>query len=421
MSGGFLALLDDVASTLSGIAAASAGNISSASKASLKHFDDVAGMIRIGSSKSSAIVVDDIPVNAQAVAETRVAPERELIVIGKIMRGSFLNKLAIIPAAIGVSALAPAAPWLLPAILAAGGAYLAYEGTEKTLEWLWPHGQHKKRALPARTPQELERKLISSALKTDVVMSAEIMFIALGAMSAASGILPTAIALTAIGALTTAGIYGLVGGLVKLDDVGLVLQGMEGNSLLAKAGRAVGPALVKSLPYIMKGLSCLGTGAMLYVGGALIGHALPAAEHLFHAAGNLGTHLPSFLSSIATPVGWFAKSCAEQAVGLAAGIGLITGAKYGGPIAAPAWDFAKKALRACRDAFTSDAAPDGPAPRPMLVPFAPIGLMPDIAYSLVIRPAAALSSDFPAAARDATTGARALPAASPSAPAPQLP
>ncbi len=398
MSGGFLALLDDVGSTLSGVATASASNITSATKASLKHFDDVAGMVRIGSSKSSAIVVDDIPVNAQAVAETRIAPERELAVVGRIMKGSFLNKLALIPVALGVSAATPFAPWLLPGILAVGGAYLAYEGTEKTLETFFPHMKHKHaHTLQAKTPQELEKKLVSSALRTDVVMSAEIMFIALGAMTGVGGLVPTAIALAAVGAATTAGIYGLVGGLVKVDDIGARAQQMEGESLFARAGRAVGPLMVKALPMAMKGLSYLGTGAMLYIGGALMGHAIPAAEHLFHAAGNIGAHLPSFLSPLSFVAGWAAKSCAEQAVGLIGGLAVISGLKISEPVIGPLKNLAAKILAKSQD-NAPEIRDDGPAPaqKPLLLP-ALAAPAPDTVSPSQIRCDARPSHDFPAA------------------------
>lgn len=410
MSGGLFALLDDVGSTLSGVAAASASNISSATKASLKHFDDVAGMVRIGSSKSSAIVVDDIPVNAQAVAETRIPPERELAVVGKIMKGSFLNKLALIPVALGVSAATPFVPWLLPAILATGGAYLAYEGTEKSMEMFFPHLKHKHaHALHAKTPQELEKKLVSGALRTDVVMSAEIMFIALGAMTGVGGLVPTAIALAAVGAATTAGIYGLVGGLVKVDDLGAHLQQSKGNSLFARAGRAIGPLLVKALPSAMKGLSYLGTGAMLYIGGALMGHAIPAAEHLFQMAGNIGTHLPPFLSPLSSVAGWAAKSCAEQAVGLIGGLSVISGLKISEPIIGPLKNFAAGIL-----AKSSDREPeaDSAAPSPGQKP-APTQA---VTMSSAIRSDARPSRDFPVAATSAVSNDNAgAPSSAPNA------
>lgn len=342
MSGGLLALLDDVATMLSGVAAASAKNLSSVSKVGISRFNEVAGMARIGTAKSSAIIVDDIPVNAQAVAENRIDAHRELSVIGRIMKGSLLNKAAIIPLALGVSALTPVAPWLMPAILATGGAYLAYEGAEKTLHKFLPHGGKDHHAgTDTPTAEQTEKKLIAGALRTDVVMSAEIMFIALSAMSASAGLLPTAIALGIVGVGTTVGIYGLVGGLVKLDDAGFKMAAMEGDSLLAKAGRTVGPALVKGLPYFMKGLSYVGTGAMLYVGGALIGHAAPALEHFFHAAGHIGSHLPSMLSPVSGFIGGFAKMAAEAAVGLAGGTAIIGGLKVAEPVLAPLVNFAR--------------------------------------------------------------------------------
>ncbi|MEJ7933607.1 DUF808 domain-containing protein [Sphingobium sp. AN558] len=253
MPSGLIALLDDVA----GIAKMAAASL-----------DDVAAAAGKAGSKAAGVVIDDTAVTPNYVMG--LSPERELPIIWKIAKGSLRNKLLfLLPAALALSALAP---WLLPPLLMLGGAFLCFEATEKLVEAI--HGGHDEADDAAATlsVQELEDQKVGGAIRTDFILSGEIMAIALGTV-ATEPLWEQAIILVVVAILITAGVYGVVGFIVKMDDIGLHLA--KRSSAIE---RMIGRGLVKAMPLLMKILSVVGTAAMLWVGGGLIVHGL----HEFH-------------------------------------------------------------------------------------------------------------------------------------------
>lgn len=243
MAGGLLALLDDVAL----IARSAASSI-----------DDVAALAGRTSMKAAGVVIDDAAVTPQYVSG--VDPKRELPMIWRITKGSLINKLVIIlPIALLLSWLAP---WALGPILTCGGAYLCYEGAHKILHKLVPSDDREKAPTIERGP-EAEDKLVKSAITTDLILSAEIMVISLNSLLDQSFWMRLgALIVVAIG--ITVGVYGAVGLLVKMDDIGLsMLRRRDGNSPL-------GSALVKGMPHVLNIIGIVGTAAMLWVGGHII-------------------------------------------------------------------------------------------------------------------------------------------------------
>lgn len=244
--------------------------------------DDVATMAKIAAKKTAGIAGDDLAVNSQVV--TGLDPKRELPIIWEITKGSLKNKfLYIIPAAVGLSVFAP---WAVTPLMMLGGAYLAYEGIEKLMHGK-KHGEHAD--TPQQDPKEVEKKKISQAIKTDFILSAEIIVVSLGAVATAPLLTQVGV-LGVIGLGMTAGIYGLVGGLVKLDDIGLRMQKKKGDGPLDKAVRSVGKGIVQTLPWLMKGISVLGTTAMFAVGGGILLHGIPAAHHAVETLTHLAPH-----------------------------------------------------------------------------------------------------------------------------------
>jgi len=242
MSAGLFGLLDDVA-TLARLAAASV--------------DDVGAAAGRASAKAAGVVVDDTAVTPQYVAG--VAAERELPIIRKIAIGSLRNKiLFILPAALVLSQFAP---WLLPVILMVGGTYLAYEGAEKVWERI---RGHEPKALAAETGAEAEQAMVSSAVRTDFILSAEIMVIALNEV-ADEALVPRAVILLVVAVAITVLVYGVVALIVKMDDVGLRLA--ERDSAAAKR---VGLGMVKAMPRLLAVISVVGIAAMLWVGGHIL-------------------------------------------------------------------------------------------------------------------------------------------------------
>ena len=258
MPGGLVALLDDVAA-LAKIATAS--------------LDDVAGAAGRAGTKAAGVVIDDTAVTPRYLVG--LSPARELPIIGKITLGSLRNKLVfILPAALLLSAFAP---WAIPLLLMAGGAYLSFEATEKIAEVLG-FGEHDDAAVAAADAAELEARQVSGAIRTDLILSAEIMAITLAELGEYGLVMQGAI-LAVVGVVITIAVYGTVGLIVKMDDVGLHLAS-EGRS----AGvRAVGRGLVQGMPHLLTVLSAVGTAAMLWVGGHL----------LLAEAGPVGLHAPT--------------------------------------------------------------------------------------------------------------------------------
>jgi hypothetical protein len=250
MPSGLAALLDDI----SVIAKAAAASV-----------DDVAAAAGKAGAKAAGVVIDDTAVTPQYV--TGFTPDRELPIIWRIARGSLINKLVfILPAALLLSAFLP---WAITPILMIGGAYLCFEGAEKVIEKLLPHAEPALAEEVAQlTSAEHEKKMVSGAVRTDFILSAEIMAIALQEVSTtypSIGMQAAALVLVAI--VITFAVYGVVGLIVKMDDVGLHMAARKGG-----ASQAVGRALVRGMPKLLAFLSVVGTAAMLWVGGQIIVH-----------------------------------------------------------------------------------------------------------------------------------------------------
>ncbi len=267
-AGSLLALLDDITTVL----------------------DDVTLMTQLAAKKTAGVLGDDLALNAQQVAG--IAAERELPVVWAVAKGSFRNKLILVPAALAVSAWAP---WAVTPLLMVGGAYLCFEGFEK-LAHRFLHSAAEDAAehadlLEAVADPEVdmvafERDKIVGAVRTDFVLSAEIIVIALGTVASAP-FLQQLTVLSAVAVLMTVGVYGFVAAIVKLDDAGFYL--IERPST---AARALGRALLVAAPALMKFLSVAGTAAMFMVGGGIVMHGLPGVGHLGHAVAEWGAAQP---------------------------------------------------------------------------------------------------------------------------------
>ena len=283
MPSGLVALLDDIAG-LTRLAAAS--------------LDDVGAAAAKAGTKAAGVVVDDTAVTPRYVVG--LSPQRELPIIGKIALGSLRNKLLILlPVSLVLSALAP---WAITPLLMLGGAYLCFEGAEKVIEALTGHG-HADDEDVAGTPEELEKQKVAGAVRTDFILSAEIMAIALSEV-AESPIVTQGVVLALVAVVITAGVYGAVALIVKADDVGLHLAGLRSPVL-----RAIGRGLVKGVPVVMSALSVIGTAAMIWVGGGILLHGAEVlglaapAQALHHAAAAVGHSLGPVAAWIVTAIG----------------------------------------------------------------------------------------------------------------------
>ena len=293
MSGGLVALLDDIA-TLAKVTASS--------------IDDVAANAVKASSKAVGVVIDDTAVTPQYVSG--LSPARELPIIGKIARGSLINKLFIIlPIALLLTWLAPQ---VLPFLLVVGGAYLCFEGGEKVLENLgWLPGHHEEHDEgDATSSEELEKGIVASATRTDLILSAEIMLVSMAGLSNETGIMRVAV-LIAVAFFMTFFVYGLVALLVKADDFGLHLTKGALDPEDNRPGPVdnVGRTIVRVMPHIFSVIGVVGTVAMLWVGGHLVienlaevgvpvfHHILEVAEHAVSGAGGFATWLVETLLS----------------------------------------------------------------------------------------------------------------------------
>lgn len=239
--------------------------------------DDVAAMSKIAAKKTAGIVGDDLAVNANVVVG--IQPDRELPIVGKIALGSFGNKAILIPSALALPAAA------IQPLLMFGGAFLCYEAFHKLSHKKDAHDdQHHQELVTAiqTSPDALmkvENKKVWGAIGTDFILSAEVIAVALGAVATAP-LTTKALTLSVVGIGMTIGVYGLVAGIVKVDDLGLHLQSAEGEGAVAQRKRALGRTLVNSMPAAMKFLSFLGTAAMFAVGGGIVLHGIPGAHHL---------------------------------------------------------------------------------------------------------------------------------------------
>lgn len=300
MATGLVALLDDVA----GIAKLAAASI-----------DDVSAAAGKASSKAAGVVIDDTAVTPRYV--TGFTPDRELPIIGRIAIGSLRNKLLILlPVALVLSAFAP---WAITPLLMAGGAYLCFEGAEKLVHALLPHAGHEEDAATAIAPEALEATKISGAIRTDLILSAEIMAIALADV-AREPLATQAIVLALVGALVTAGVYGVVGVIVKMDDIGLHLARRD-----VAPARAVGRALVHAMPVVLKALGTIGVAAMIWVGGGIILHGLEqfglaALPHALHHAAAAASHASPVAPGA---VEWVTQAAASGLFGVLVGAAIV--------------------------------------------------------------------------------------------------
>jgi hypothetical protein len=275
MASSFFALLDDIATLL----------------------DDVSLLTKVAAKKTAGVLGDDLALNAQQVSG--VLAERELPVVWAVAKGSFVNKAILVPSALAISAVAP---WAVTPLLMIGGAFLCYEGFEK-LAHKFLHSKAEDEAHHAALAQALEnpavdvvaleKEKVKGAVRTDFILSAEIIVISLGTVAAEPFLTRVAV-LTGIAILMTVGVYGLVAGIVKLDDLGLYLARRAGA-----AAKAVGAGILRAAPWLMRGLSVAGTAAMFLVGGSILAHGVPALHHameqLAHGMGPVGGTLVSML------------------------------------------------------------------------------------------------------------------------------
>ena len=258
--------------------------------------DDVAVMTKIAAKKTAGVLGDDLALNAQQVAGVKA--DRELPVVWAVAKGSALNKLILVPAALAVSALAN---WAIVPLLMLGGAFLCYEGVEK-LAHKFLHSKseedahHRDLIVAVASPEvdlvAYEKEKIKGAIRTDFVLSAEIIVITLGTVAAASFGQQVAV-LVGIAIIMTVGVYGLVAGIVKLDDGGLLLSAKSGDGLWPRMQRQIGAAILAAAPYLMKGLSIVGTAAMFMVGGSILVHGIPPLNHAIEGIARRAETIPA--------------------------------------------------------------------------------------------------------------------------------
>lgn len=266
MASSLLILLDDIATVL----------------------DDVAVMSKVAAKKTAGVLGDDLALNAQQVSGVR--SEREIPVVWSVAKGSFINKLILVPLALVISLVAP---WLINPLLMLGGLFLCYEGVEKVLHSL----QHKKVHNEQEAAAELthietdlaafEKDKIKGAIRTDFILSAEIVVISLGTVATAT-FLGKVLVLSIIAVVMTVGVYGFVAMIVKIDDLGLYLTQQASNFK-----QSLGRGLLAFAPKLMKTLTIVGTIAMFLVGGGIINHAVPLLHHLTAESVDHIEHIPS--------------------------------------------------------------------------------------------------------------------------------
>ncbi|CCH54596.1 protein of unknown function DUF808 [Fibrisoma limi BUZ 3] len=286
MPSGFFALLDDISALV---------------KASAASLDDVPTQVAKTTGKVSGIVIDDTAVTPKYVVG--LDPSRELSIIYRIAQKSLINKLLILsPAAL---LLGYFAPWAITPILMLGGAYLCFEGYEKVHSLFSPHHHENPESEPLTpiTPEQLEQQRVTSAVRTDIILSAEIMAIAYSQVTG-QPLVNQIMVMLAVAVFITVAVYGFVGLIVKADDIGLHLAG--GN--YPPATQKVGRGIVKFMPHFLSWLGYVGTAAMLWVGAEIIAHGIPFTAHLLH-------DLEQGLSSMPV-VAWFAKALACGVAGL---------------------------------------------------------------------------------------------------------
>ena len=299
MATSLLALIDDVASVL----------------------DDVAVLSKVAAKKTAGVLGDDLALNAQQVSGVKA--DRELPVVWAVAKGSFVNKLILVPAALAISAFVP---WAVTPLLMVGGAFLCYEGFEK-LAHKFLHSKAEMAAQhealisaladPAIDLQQLEKDRIKGAVRTDFILSAEIIAITLGTVQDSPFITQLAV-LSSIALIMTVGVYGLVAGIVKLDDGGLYLSERQGSSAWIRLQRTVGRAILAAAPWLMKFLSVAGTAAMFLVGGGILTHGLTPLSHAVDVVTQWASDVSGVLGAV-TPL------LANAVVGVVAGALVLLG------------------------------------------------------------------------------------------------
>ena len=289
MATSLLLLLDDIASVL----------------------DDVSLLTKVAAKKTAGVLGDDLALNAQQVVGVKA--DRELPVVWAVAKGSLVNKAILVPAALVIGNFLP---WAVTPLLMVGGTFLCFEGVEKLAHrWLHPQDHDAAQAPDAGHLSQpapgapvdvvaLEKSKVKGAIRTDFILSAEIIVITLGIV-AAQTFLTQFTVLAGIALVMTAGVYGLVAGIVKLDDAGLYLSRREGDTT-----RALGRALLGMAPWLMKGLSVVGTAAMFLVGGGILVHGVPAAAH----------GVQTWASGLGGVLGPVASLGADAGVGVVAGV-----------------------------------------------------------------------------------------------------
>ena len=298
--GSLLALLDDIATVL----------------------DDVSVMTKVAVKKTAGVIGDDLAVNAEKVLGVR--PERELAVVWAVAKGSFKNKLILVPAAMLISLFVP---WLITPLLVCGGLYLCFEGAEKVLHHsASAHSDAELEDVAERlsgSSEDLvafEREKINGAIRTDFILSAEIIVLTLGVVEAQE-LLTQLLVLSGIASLMTVGVYGLVGAIVKIDDAGLLLLRRSDAGVMADAMRGVGRGLLWFAPRLMKTLTVVGTLAMFLVGGGILLHASHAVTELVVA-----------WASGVRMIGWMLPTLIGGFMGLLAGVVLVKTWDIAGPL-----------------------------------------------------------------------------------------
>lgn len=302
-----LALIDDIASVL----------------------DDVAVMSKVAAKKTAGVLGDDLALNAQQV--TGVSADRELPVVWAVALGSLRNKAILVPAALAISAFAP---WLVTPLLMVGGAFLCFEGFEKLAHKLL-HAKAEDDAHHAELTEALanpdidirafERDKIKGAVRTDFILSAEIIAITLGTVADQPFGTQFAV-LTTIALVMTVGVYGFVAGIVKLDDGGLHLSRKAGEDAFARLQRAAGRGILRAAPWLMKGLSVVGTAAMFLVGGGILTHGLPGAHDLIHGV----AHAAGGIAGIGPVLEALVPTLIDGVTGILAGGVVLAGVKLVG-------------------------------------------------------------------------------------------
>lgn len=335
MSTGLLALLDDVVA-IAKVAAAS--------------LDDVAAQAAKAGAKSAGVVIDDAAVTPRYVVG--FAAERELPIVRRIAAGSLRNKLLILlPAALALSFLLPSA---ITPLLMLGGLYLCYEGAEKVYELIVPHKAHAHEEHiheAARSPQNLEDQRVKGAIRTDFILSAEIMAIALATIPESP--LPTqAVVLALVGVGITVAVYGVVALIVKADDIGVAMGKSTRAGVAGSAWRSTGRMLVRIMPVFLKVLSGVGTAAMIWVGGGILIHGLEhyGLETVGHTIHHLAEQVGQGAPVLPDAVEWLIGALGSGMVGLVAGALLIPLVAF---VFAPAWGAVAGLLR------RGDNAPTG--------------------------------------------------------------